>query len=424
MRHQIDYYKVLQVHSDASQDVIDAAYRCLSKMYHPDLNKSHGASEKMISVNLAYEILRDVQKRREYNRDYLSTHKSQINVRPHYEEKSPKKDDPIEAAGRAMDLFFRYTVNEDWENSYSMLTSIDQSNVTKEEFIEWKKWVTKIYKLGNYKITYFKSHKNGEYSGQKFNNVLQFGISLTELQLNISRINNDNVQKYAIFEGNQWKICLGYTDLKPAIRKFKYLAHALPKVDESKFFMDAVTKIDPLTGLFSSSGFMERAEVELFRSRRYGNPLSLGVIKVEAVKADTDAFSENQTDACVSYVSQVINERIRKTDIIGRWDETALVVLFTETNVNKALKVLDMLLDLAMENEYLSYRLYLAVESLPCDNLEQTIKDTLGKASLKEDYSKEGYDEYVASVKFKETKLGKYNAADILSFNRRRKNHF
>lgn len=424
MRHQMDYYKVLQVHRDAGQDVIDAAYRCLSKMYHPDLNKSFDAVEKMVSVNLAYEVLGDLQKRRAYNRSYFGLQQRQEPIRPPHEKKVNERRDSVEAAGRAMDLFFRYTVNEDWENSYAMLTAVDRSNVSKEDFIEWKRWVTKIYKLGNYVITYFKSHKSGEYLGRTFPNVLQFGVSLTELQLNISRINQENIQKYAIFEGNEWKICLGYTDLKPAIRKFKYLAHTLPKIDESKFFMNAVSKIDPLTGLFSSSGFMERAEVELVRSRRYGNPLSLGVIKVEAVKTDDDTFAENQTDACISYVSQVINERIRKTDIIGRWDESSLVILFTETDIAQALQALHLLLDEARDNEYLSYRLYLAAESLPCERLEETIKDTLSKASLKEDYSPEIRDEYVAPMMLDETRLGKYKASDILSFNKRGKNHF
>jgi len=36
---------------------VDAAYRRLTSMYHPDVNKAPGARETMIRINLAYEIL-------------------------------------------------------------------------------------------------------------------------------------------------------------------------------------------------------------------------------------------------------------------------------------------------------------------------------------------------------------------------------
>ena len=71
MNRFIDYYKVLQVHHDAAQDVIDAAYRCLSKLYHPDLNKSLHAGDRMTTINIAYGIIGNSQKRREYHPEWI-----------------------------------------------------------------------------------------------------------------------------------------------------------------------------------------------------------------------------------------------------------------------------------------------------------------------------------------------------------------
>lgn len=64
---QEDYYKVLGVDRNASEQEINKAYRKLAKKYHPDLNHEPGAEEKYKQVNEAYEVLHDKQKRAQYD---------------------------------------------------------------------------------------------------------------------------------------------------------------------------------------------------------------------------------------------------------------------------------------------------------------------------------------------------------------------
>lgn len=62
-----NFYEVLGVSKDASQEDIKKAYRKLSKQYHPDLNKEAGAEEKFKEINEAYDTLSDEDKKRTYD---------------------------------------------------------------------------------------------------------------------------------------------------------------------------------------------------------------------------------------------------------------------------------------------------------------------------------------------------------------------
>ncbi|PKX69235.1 molecular chaperone DnaJ, partial [Latilactobacillus sakei] len=67
MAEKRDYYDVLGVGRDASDDEIKKAYRKLSKKYHPDINKAPDAEAKFKEVTEAYEALSDPQKRAAYD---------------------------------------------------------------------------------------------------------------------------------------------------------------------------------------------------------------------------------------------------------------------------------------------------------------------------------------------------------------------
>lgn len=68
MNKSKDYYKILEIERDASEDEIKRAYRRLAKKYHPDLNKTDSkAKEKFIVLHKAYETLIDPIKREIYN---------------------------------------------------------------------------------------------------------------------------------------------------------------------------------------------------------------------------------------------------------------------------------------------------------------------------------------------------------------------
>ena len=67
MASKRDYYEVLGISKDASDDEIKAAYRKLARKYHPDVCKEPNAKEKFTEVSEAYEVLSDKDKRSQYD---------------------------------------------------------------------------------------------------------------------------------------------------------------------------------------------------------------------------------------------------------------------------------------------------------------------------------------------------------------------
>jgi molecular chaperone DnaJ len=64
-----DYYEVLGVSRDASEQELKSAYRKMALKYHPDRNPGdHAAEEKFKQASEAYQVLCDADKRAAYDR--------------------------------------------------------------------------------------------------------------------------------------------------------------------------------------------------------------------------------------------------------------------------------------------------------------------------------------------------------------------
>lgn len=72
-----NYYEVLEISSNASQEVIDRVYKLLAKKYHPDLNPDNKeeAAEKFKEISEAYETLSDEYKRKKHDEELAEEQK-------------------------------------------------------------------------------------------------------------------------------------------------------------------------------------------------------------------------------------------------------------------------------------------------------------------------------------------------------------
>ncbi len=62
-----DYYKTLEVERSATAAEITKSYRKLARKYHPDVNKTKQAEDQFKQLSEAYEVLKDPEKRKQYD---------------------------------------------------------------------------------------------------------------------------------------------------------------------------------------------------------------------------------------------------------------------------------------------------------------------------------------------------------------------
>ena len=62
-----DYYALLKIRRDATQDEVKRAYRRLARELHPDVNPDPETQERFKEITQAYEVLSDTEKRRMYD---------------------------------------------------------------------------------------------------------------------------------------------------------------------------------------------------------------------------------------------------------------------------------------------------------------------------------------------------------------------
>ncbi|MBI5141208.1 MAG: response regulator [Nitrospirae bacterium] len=98
---------------------------------------------------------------------------------------------------------------------------------------------------------------------------------------------------------------------------------------------------DGLTGLLNHTRIIERLGIEIARSKRDNKPLAFAMIDLDFFKVVNDTYGHAIGDMVLKTVSRVLRQRMRRTDIIGRYGGEEFAVIFPNTDADSASRVLD-----------------------------------------------------------------------------------
>ena len=100
---------------------------------------------------------------------------------------------------------------------------------------------------------------------------------------------------------------------------------------------------DALTGLANRRRFIEIAEAELVRSRRYDAPLSLLMLDIDHFKEVNDAHGHRAGDRVLQQLARTCLEVLRNVDVVGRVGGEEFAILLPETALPGAVDVAERL---------------------------------------------------------------------------------
>lgn len=117
-------------------------------------------------------------------------------------------------------------------------------------------------------------------------------------------------------------------------------------ITERKTMEDALRKAattDVLTGIANRRHFMDRAEAELARARRYGRPLALAMFDIDYFKRVNDQHGHAMGDEVLRAVARVCAAAMRQHDMVGRVGGEEFALLMPDTSVDSAVALIERL---------------------------------------------------------------------------------
>ncbi len=336
METWVDYYGILQVNPEAETEVVQSAYKQLCRKYHPDLNPSQQSAERMVALNEAYAVLGDTTRRRAYHQEWLrrrgfgsSPHQTAVRERVIYRDRpAPVPDEGSTWARRTVRDYFECLARRDFREAYALVCDADKKTIPFGAFVEWQESVGSLFELGRFELSLFKRHADFRGNGGERYRAEEYKVSVSEKNRATGQVKEYALTKYAVLEQGLWKVYLGYRDLTPIMKQFKYLATSQEDVQLLNYWEHYKATTDLTVGLPNKKGFETNILPEGYRNRRYARPVVVAVFQVRPPLQMTDPETVERFE---KYAGYLIKHAVRATDQVGYFGDGLFGVVFSET---------------------------------------------------------------------------------------------
>ncbi len=121
--------------------------------------------------------------------------------------------------------------------------------------------------------------------------------------------------------------------------KIKILQDQLVSAQKKLQVLEALSNIDPLTGLYNRRYFLGALEKEFERLKRYNRTMSLLMIDMDHFKSINDRCGHPAGDRVLSSIAGILNGGLRKMDVCARYGGDEFITMLPETDKAGALSV-------------------------------------------------------------------------------------
>lgn len=102
---------------------------------------------------------------------------------------------------------------------------------------------------------------------------------------------------------------------------------------------------DSLTGLLNHTAIKDQLEREVARAKRENTPLAYAMVDIDHFKQVNDTYGHPVGDRVIKSLSRLLKQRLRETDVVGRYGGEEFAVIMSNTDGHAAIKVMDELRD-------------------------------------------------------------------------------
>ncbi|MEO6421219.1 MAG: diguanylate cyclase, partial [Candidatus Nitrotoga sp.] len=100
---------------------------------------------------------------------------------------------------------------------------------------------------------------------------------------------------------------------------------------------------DSLTGLLNHTSIQDHLDHEIVRSKRQGTPLAYAMVDIDYFKQVNDTYGHQVGDRVIKSLSRLLKQRLRRTDIVGRYGGEEFAVILSNADGIAAMEVLDII---------------------------------------------------------------------------------
>ena len=98
---------------------------------------------------------------------------------------------------------------------------------------------------------------------------------------------------------------------------------------------------DSLTGLLNHTAIKDRLDHEVAQTKRHGTPLAFAMVDIDHFKQVNDTYGHSAGDRVIKSLARLLKQRLRETDMVGRYGGEEFAVILSNTDGRTAVRVLD-----------------------------------------------------------------------------------